>query len=312
MKYRAMIDSVGSYVPARVVSNFDLEQKIDTTDEWIKTRTGMSERRFADKSEAASDLAYKAAENAIMNSNSTRLKDIEMIIVGTVSPDHLFPSTACILQQKLGIKDIPAFDISAGCTGSVYALDVARHYIENGVVSTMLVVGVEVLSRLINWEDRGTCVLFGDGAGAFIVKRAQSNNISEIIDSKITADGSDWDLLKQTAGGSKMPASKESVEKNLHTVYMEGNKIFPRAVKAMAGITLDVLKRSHYSLKDIDWVIPHQANMRIIEAVAERLKTPMEKVIVTIHKYANTSSSTVPIAMAEAVREGKIKRGDIV
>jgi 3-oxoacyl-[acyl-carrier-protein] synthase-3 len=310
-KYRAMIDSLGHSLPAKIVNNFDLERKLETTDEWIKTRTGMFERRFSDSSEAASDFAFKAAENAIYNSNTTRKSDIEMIIVATISGDHAFPSTACIIQNKLGIKDIPAFDMGAGCTGFVYALDIAKQYIENGIVSTILVVGVEILSKLINWEDRGTAVLFGDGAGAAIVKRSE-NSVSEIIDSKITADPTDWELLVQQAGGSRTPASQNSIDKNLHTIYMEGNKIFPRAVKSMSNITADVLKKHNMSVKDVDWVIPHQANMRIIESVADRLKVSMDKVIVTIDKYANTSASTIPIAFSESGKDGKIRRGDIV
>ncbi len=312
VKYKAKIDSLGNYVPKKIVNNFDLEKMVDTSDEWIKVRTGMFERHFADETEAASDLAYKAAENAIHNSNTTRHKDIQMIIVGTISADHPFPSTACILQNKLGLKDIPAFDISAGCTGFIYAIDVAKQYIENGLCDTILVVGVEILSRLINWTDRGTCVLFGDGAGAAIVKRAESGDISQIIESKITADASEWDLLQQKAGGSRLPASHETVDQSLHSVYMEGNKIFKHAVKSMYNVTMDVLKKHNMGVKDIDWVIPHQANMRIIESLADKLKVPKEKVIVTIERFANTSSSSVPIAMTEAVKSNQIKRGDIV
>jgi 3-oxoacyl-[acyl-carrier-protein] synthase-3 len=307
-----MIDSLGHYVPAKIVNNFDLEKKIDTTDEWIRTRTGMFERRFADDKEAASDLAFKAAENAIYSSNTAKAKDIDMIIVATISGDHPFPSTACILQKRLGLKEIPAFDVSAGCSGFIYGLDVAKRYIESGDYKCILLVGVEILSRCVNWEDRGTCVLFGDGAGAAIVKQAPVSGISQIIDSKITSDGSEWELLFMKAGGSRYNASYETVRQNQHTITMEGNKIFKHAVKAMANITLDVLKLNNMSVKDIDWVIPHQANLRIIEAVAERLSTPMNKVIVTIDRYANTSASSVPIAMSTAIKENHIRRGDIV
>ena len=310
-RYRAMIDSMGNYYPSKIINNYDLEKKIDTTDEWIRTRTGMFERRFVADNEAGSDLAFNAAENAIYNSNTRRAKDIEMIIVCTISGDHPFPSTACIIQKRLGLKDIPAFDIGAGCSGFIYGIDIAKQYIESGVVSTILVVGVEVLTRLINWEDRGTCVLFGDGAGAALVTRSE-NSISHIIDSKITADGSDWELLMQKAGGSRYPATHETVEKNCHTVYMEGNKVFKHAVKSMYNVSMDVLKKNNFSLKDVDWIIPHQANNRIIEAVAEKFGSPMDKVIVTIERFANTSAASVPMAMTEAIKEGKIRRGDVV
>ena len=303
---------MGYYVPKKIINNYDLEKKTDTSDEWIRTRTGMFERHFADENEAASDLAFKAAEKAIFGSNTTKKSDIEMIIVGTISPDHPFPSVACVLQKRLGLKDIPAFDVSAGCTGFIYALDIAKQYIENGIVSTALVIGVEILSRLINWDDRGTCVLFGDGAGAAIVKRAPQNCISQIIDTKITADATDWELLVQKGGGSRIPASAESVRNNLHTVYMEGNKIFKLAVRAMTGVTLDVLKRNNYTIKDIDLVVPHQANLRIIDAVGEKLSLPKNRVIVTVDRFANTSSSSVPIALAVAIEENQIKRGDVV
>lgn len=311
-KYNAKFDSFGSYVPAKIVNNFDLEKMVDTSDEWIKTRTGMFERHFADSHEAASDLALKAAEQAIYTSKTTRLKDIQMIIVGTISGDYPFPSTACILMQKLGLKDIPAFDVSAGCTGFIYAADLAKTYIESGVYDTILVVGVEILSRLINWNDRGTCILFGDGAGAAIIKRAEKTEISKIIDSKISADASEWELLIQKGGGSRYPASEATVKENWHTVYMEGNKVFKHAVRSMYNISVDVLKRNDLDVKDIDWVVSHQANLRIIDALAEKFKLPKSKVIVTIDKYANTSSSTIPMALTDSINSGKIRRGDIV
>jgi len=307
-----MIDSVGHYLPKKIVNNFDLEKRTDTTDEWIKTRTGMFERHFVDDSEAASDLAFKATENAIYNSNTTKKQDIDMIIVGTVSGDHPFPSTACILQKKLGLKDIPAFDVSAGCAGFIYALDIAKQYIESGIYETILVLGVEILSRLINWEDRSTNVLFGDGAGAVIIKRTQSHSISKILESKITSDASEWELLVQKGGGSRIPATQESIRQNLHTIYMEGNKIYKYAVKSMTSVTQEVLKKSNFSVKEVDWVIPHQANLRIIESVADKLNVPMDKVIVTIERFANTSSSSVPIAMSVAIKQNQVRRGDVV
>ncbi|MBP7562377.1 MAG: ketoacyl-ACP synthase III, partial [Candidatus Cloacimonetes bacterium] len=305
-------DSFGSYVPPKIVNNYDLERLVDTSDEWIKTRTGMFERHFCETHEAASDLAFQAAEKAIYSSKSTRLKDIQMIIVGTISGDHPFPATACILQQKLGLKDIPAFDVSAGCTGFIYAADIARRYIESGIYDTILVVGVEVLTKLINWSDRGTCVLFGDGAGAAIMKRAEKNELSRIIDSKIGADASEWELLIQKAGGSRYPASEATLKENAHTVYMEGNKIFKHAVRSMYNISVDLMKKNNMDVKDIDWVVSHQANLRIIDALADKFKAPKSKVIVSIEKYANTSSSSIPLAVTDAINEGKIRKGDIV
>lgn len=311
-RFHAKFDSFGSYVPKKIVNNFDLEKRVDTTDEWIKTRTGMFERHFVDDSEAASDLAFKAAEKAIYSSVTTRLKDIEMIIVGTISGDHPFPSTACIVMQKLGLKDIPAFDISAGCTGFIYAADMARQYIQNGIVSTVLVIGVEVLTRLINWQDRGTCVLFGDGAGAAIMKRAEANDLSKIIDCKISADASEWELLIQKAGGSRFPATEQTVRDNWHTVYMEGNKIFKHAVRSMYTISMDLLKRNDLDIKDLDWIISHQANKRIIDSLGEKLGVNISKVIVTVDKFANTSSSSIPLAVTDGIESGKIKRGDYI
>lgn len=310
LSYHAKFSSFGSNAPKKILNNFDLEKIVDTTDEWIRTRTGMFERHIASETEAASDFATQAAINAI-ESSTVKYKDIEMIIVATISGDHPFPSTACIVQKKLGLKNIPAFDVSAGCTGFVYALDIARQYVENGIAKHILVIGVEVLTKITNWKDRNTCVLFGDGSGATIVSRAEASDISRIIDSKIDADGSQGEYLIQQAGGSRMPASHESVDANLHTVFMEGNRIFKNAIKSMYASSDELLKRNNLTTADIDWVIPHQANLRIIEGLAEKMRIPLSKVIINIEKYGNTSSATIPIAMDEAIRSKKIRRGDI-
>lgn len=310
-KYNAKISGTGRYAPDKIVNNYDLEKMVNTTDEWIRTRTGMFERHFVSDDQAASDLAYEATLHALEAAN-IRAKDLGMIIVATISNDHAFPSTACILQKKLGVKDFPAFDISAGCTGWIYAANIAKQFIENGVAEHILIIGVEILSQLINWKDRGTCVLFGDGAGATVISRAESKDISRFIDSEISADGTHYNLLIQPAGGSRMPASKETVEKNLHTVYMEGNKIFKLAVRSMHDVCETVLKRNHMDVKSIDWLITHQANLRIIESLGKKMKIDHEKVIVNIEKYANTSSATIPIAMDESIRSGKIRHGDII
>lgn len=309
--YYAKIAGTGHYVPDKILTNFDLEKMVDTSDEWIRTRTGMVERRIASEDQAASDLAYQASLKAFEMAK-IKPKDLDMIIIGTISGDHPFPSTSCILQKKLGLKNIPAFDISAGCSGWIYGTNIAKQYIENGIVKNVLVIGVEILTRITNWNDRNTCILFGDGAGATIISRAEPKDISRFIDTEITADGTHYDLLVQTAGGSKMPASKESVEKNLHTLYMEGNKIFKLAVKSMQTACELLLHRNKMDIKNIDWLITHQANMRIIQALGKRLKIDPNNVIVNIEKYGNTSAATIPIALDEAIRDGKIRHGDLI
>ena len=311
IKYYAKISGTGMYVPDKILTNSDLEKIVDTTDEWIRTRTGMSERHLAADNQAASDLAYEATIKAIKAAR-IKTKDIDMIIVATISGDYPFPSTACILQQKLGLKDFPAFDVSAGCTGWIYAANIAKQYIETGVAKNILIVGVEILTKITNWTDRGTCILFGDGAGATIISRAGEKDISRFIDSELSADGTHYDLLIQNAGGSRMPATEETVKENLHTVYMEGNKIFKNAIRSMYSACDIVLKRNHLDVHSIDWLITHQANLRIIQALGKKMKIDEKKVIVNIEKYANTSSATIPMALDEAIRNKKIRHGDIV
>ncbi|HHZ15809.1 MAG TPA: ketoacyl-ACP synthase III [Candidatus Cloacimonetes bacterium] len=310
-QYKAKFASFGMHVPKKIVNNFDLEKIVDTTDEWIRTRTGMFERHHCTKDEAATDIAVVAATKAIENSQ-VKYKDIDLIITATVTGDYNFPSASCILQKRLGLGRIPAFDVSAGCTGFVYALEIAKQFVENGTKQNVLVTGVDILTKITNWNDRGTCVLFGDGAGSTILTRAERSDISEIMDSITFADGSLGNLLIQEGGGSRKPASHETVDQNLHTIYMEGNKIYRHAIKSMQASTEELLKRNKMTARDVDWVIPHQANLRIIEGLADKLRVPMDKVIVNIEKYGNTSSATIPMAMAEAVESGKIRRGDII
>lgn len=309
--FNAKLSAFGSYAPEKIVNNFDLEKIVETSDEWIRTRTGMFERHYASEDEAASDIAYRAAVNAI-EASSVKYKDIDLIITATVTGDYPFPATACLVQKKLGLKNIPAFDLSAGCTGFIYALEVAKNFVENGTMKNVLVIGVDILTKFTNWKDRGTCVLFGDGSGATIVSRAKRSDISRIIDSIIYADGSQTKVLYQAAGGSRLPASHDTVDKNLHTVYMEGNKIYKSAIRSMFASTEELLRRNKLETKDVDWIIPHQANLRIIQGLAANLKVPMSKVIVNIEKYGNTSSATVPLAMDEAIRNKKVRRGDII
>ncbi|PID29815.1 MAG: 3-oxoacyl-ACP synthase [Candidatus Cloacimonadota bacterium] len=310
--YHAKISGTGRYLPEKTVNNFDLEKRIDTSDEWIKTRTGMFERHFIADDEAASDLAYHAGKQAIENAG-LKTRDIEMIICATVTGDHPFPSTACLVQKHLGIKNnCPAFDLSAGCTGFVYASSIAKQYIENGIYKNILVIGVEVLSRLIDWEDRSTCVLFGDGAGAVVYSRAESTDVSRFIDSEIYADGSLPELLIVKAGGSRKRPSIETVQNKEHFIRMEGNRVFKLAVKSMYKACDVVLKRNHADVKSIDWILTHQANMRIIASLGKKLKIDGNKVISVIEKYANTSAASIPIALDDVMSSGKVRHGDLV
>ncbi len=301
---------VGDKFPRKVLTNEDLEKIVDTSDEWITQRTGIKKRRITENGETASDLAVVAARDAIEDANLTP-KDIDMIVVATVTPDMPFPSTGCVLQDRLGIEDIPAFDLSAGCTGFIYALTVADSFIKSGSVNNILVIGVELLSKITDWEDRGTCVLFGDAAGAVVLGRSDDDNTG-ILSTYISADGRLGDLLKMPGGGSKMPASHESIDKKLHYLKMEGNDVFKSAVRAMERSALKGLKAANMSADELDWLVPHQANIRIIDFLARRLDMPSEKVVVTIDEYGNTSSASIPTSFCEAIKDGRIKRGDSV
>ncbi len=302
------IKGIGSALPEKILTNQDLERIVDTSDEWITTRTGIKERRIVEGDTASSDLATEAAIKAIDDAGIDK-NDIDLIIVGTVTPDTMFPSTSCIVQAKLGLPNVPAFDLLAACPGWLYGLTVADSFIQSGKYSNILVIGVELLTKIVNWQDRNTCVLFGDAAGAAVVSRADEGD-GLIHSTFISANGNLGHLLMQPAGGSQMPASQETIDKNLHTIQMAGSEVFKNAVKYMAQAAKKAIKEAGLKDEDIDWVIPHQANIRIIESLAKKLRKPMDRVIVTIEKYGNTSSSTIPVAMVDAIEEGKIKRGD--
>jgi 3-oxoacyl-[acyl-carrier-protein] synthase-3 len=303
------IIGTGSYLPEKILTNFDLEKMVDTSDEWIRTRSGIQERHIVSEKEAASDLVIKAARRAFEMA-SIEPEDIDIIVIGTISPDTLFPSTGCWVGAALGVGGIPAFDVSAACSGFLYGLIVADNLIKGGTAKRVLVAGVEVLSRITNWKDRSTCVLFGDGAGVAILE--ESDNDSGILSSYWGADGSLGDLLIQPAGGSRMPATYDTVEKNLHTIQMKGNEVFKHAVRTMALAAEKTLQKAKVKAEDIDIFIPHQANIRIIEATIKRFGIPPEKTVVTIDKTANMSSATIPISLDIAVREGRIKKGNLV
>ena len=304
----AYIAGIGSYVPDKVLTNFDLEKIIETSDEWIRTRSGIRERRVSKDNEPTSDLAANAAKRAL-ESAKIKVDEVEAIIVATATPDMLFPSTACLVQHKIGARRIISFDISAGCTGWLYALTIVESFIKNGY-DNILVIGAEELTKITDYTDRSTCVLFGDAAGAALVKRTDEKK--GILSTYYSADGSYGHLLQQPAGGSRIPASHESVESKLHYLKMEGNEVFKVAVRAMYESAIETLKKVNISSEQVDFLIPHQANIRIIEATAKRLKIPMDKVGINLDKYGNTSAASIPVGLDQAAKAGRIKKGDII
>lgn len=304
----AKIIGTGSYLPTKILTNEDLEKMVDTNHEWIITRTGISERRIAEDNEATSDVAAKAALKAMKNSN-IKPGEIDLIIVTTNSQDMIFPATACLVQKKIKAVNAATFDLQAGCSGAVYALITAWHYIATGFYNNVLIIGAETLSKFVDWTDRNTCILFGDGAGAAVLKASQEEGI---LSGCLAGDGSYDDLIMIPAGLSKNPASHESVDKKMHYVKMKGNEVFKLAVKHMKRTSVKTLEKCNLSVEDVDCLIPHQANIRIISALIRVLKIKKDKVYINLDKYGNTSAASVMIALDEAVKEGKIKNGDIV
>jgi len=305
---RAHIVSTGMAVPERVVTNYDLEKMVDTSDQWIRERTGMFARRVSDEKTAASDLALAASRQALEGAG-IEPGDLDAILVATISPDYVFPATACVLQHKLGLKQTPAFDLSAACSGYIYGLSVAQAYIESGRYKNILLVGADVLTKVVDWTDRNTCVLFGDGAGATVI---QPNGTTGVLDTVIGSDGSAVELLYQPCGGSRIPISEEAIRQKKHYLYLNGREIYKYAVRAMSQAAVEVLKRCDRTIADVALIVPHQANIRIIEGVAKRLDVPLNKFYLNIEKYGNTSAATIPIALHEAIAEEKLKAGDLV
>ena len=306
----AIILGTGSYAPENVVTNDDLAKIVDTSDEWIRTRSGIGQRHFAAKDEATSDMACIAAQRAIEAAGIER-NEIDLIIVATMTPDMPFPSTACLVQSKLELPNVTTFDMQAACSGFVYALSVANSMLLSGNFSKALVIGAEKMSGILDFEDRTTCVLFGDGAGAAILARDATANVG-ILGAIGGADGSSPSLLQQPGGGSAMPASEASIAARQHFLKMNGKEIFKSAVRVMGQASTDILEQVGYTAEDLDLVIPHQANMRIIESLAKRLKIPMEKFHNNLDRFGNTSAASVPIALDEAFRAGRIKSGDLI
>ena len=303
------IVGTGHYCPDRVLTNFDLEKMVDTTDEWIVTRSGVRERRIAAPEQATSDLAFAASQGALASAGLGP-EEIDGIIVGTVAGDMLFPATSCLIQDRLGATRAAAFDLNAACCGFIFGLSTAHALISTGKMDRVLVVGVEVLSKLTDWTDRATCVLFGDGAGAVVVEACEPGQ--GILSTYIKSDGSLADLLRLPAGGTRLPASAETIARGDHFIKMKGDGVFKYAVRAMEDATHNVLEQANLSVDDVDVFIPHQANIRIIDAVQSRLRLPGEKVVVNLDRYGNTSSATIPIAFDEVVRAGRVKKGDLV
>ena len=302
------IVGMGSYVPPRILTNLDLEKMVDTSEEWIRTRTGIRERRLADPEVATSDLG-EAAARAALDSAGVGPADIDLLILATVTPDLPFPSTASLLQERMNIPRATAFDLNVGCTGFVYGLAVAREMIATGTYQRALVIGSETLSRITDWNDRATCVLFGDGAGAAVVAPVAEGGI---LAYSLGNDGANADALMIPAGGSRTPTTPETVAEGLHYLTMNGPEVFKFAVRALADSSEEAVARAGLSMSDVDAVIPHQANIRIIEAAVKRLHIPAEQFICNLDRYGNTSAASIPIALDEAVREGRIKSGDHV
>jgi len=306
---RSVILGTGSELPEKIVTNRELEQMVDTSDEWITVRTGIRERRVLEAGKGNADMAFKAATRALQDAGM-EAKDLEAIIMGTVSSDYLMPSSACVLEDMLGARNVFSFDVGAACSGFINALSVADSFIRSGKINNALVVGSDTLSRWLNWEDRTTCILFGDGAGAVVL--GDSENGTGILSTKLRTDGSYVKMLYVPAGGSLKPATPETVKKNEHTITMNGKEVFKLAVRSMEEISREALAEAGVTIEQVSLVIPHQANKRIIVALAERLGVPMEKVMVNLEKYGNTSAASIPVALDEAKRQGRIKPGDIV
>ena len=304
-KITAAITAVQGYVPERVLSNHDLEKMVDTNDEWITSRTGIKERRMAAKGEALSDFGVKIVEG-ILKKSGTAAEEIDMVIVGSITGDYRFPSASNVICDKSGLTNAWGFDLSAACSGFIYALDVGKVYIENGTYKKVIVIGADVMSSIINYKDRATCIIFGDGGGGVLLEA--NNEGLGIQDSILKVDGSGRHSLLQKAGGSKEPTTKENAESPDHYVFQEGQTVFKNAVKNMAGVAEDIMKQNNLSADDIAWLVPHQANLRIIDATAKRMGVGSEKVMINIENYGNTTAGTIPLCLWDY--EDQLKKGD--
>ena len=308
---KVTIKGTGSCAPERVVPNSYFEKIIDTSDEWITTRTGIKERRMIEEGQAMSDLATPASESALQMAGISA-DELDLIIIGTSTADMLTPSAACMVQYRLGAKKAVAFDVNAACPGFIYGLTIAQKFMQDGSYSKALVVGGEIVSNRLDYKDRSTCVLFGDGAGAVVLGHSNGKDDGEILAMDIESDGDLWHLIYVPGGGSQVPSSHEMLNEGLQYLKMNGNEVFKHAVRTLVDSANKIMAQQGITSEEIDWFIPHQANIRIMDVVAERLKIPSEKVIITVHKYGNTSAASIPVALDEAVRSGQIRKGDLV
>ncbi len=306
---RSVVLGTGSELPSKVITNHDLEKMVETSDEWITVRTGIKERRILEEGKGNADMAFHAATRALDDA-SLDASDLDAIIMGTVTADYPFPSSACVLEDMLGARGVFSFDVGAACSGFLNALSVADSFIRLGKIRNALVVGSDALSRLLNWQDRTTCILFGDGAGAVVLGASENGN--GILSTKLRTDGSYAKTLYVPAGGSLKPANRKTVERNEHTITMNGKEVFKIAVRSMEDISREALEEAGVGIDEVSLVIPHQANRRIIVALAERLGISMDKVMVNLDKYGNTSAASIPVALDEAKRQGRIQKGNVV
>jgi 3-oxoacyl-[acyl-carrier-protein] synthase-3 len=309
IRVRSKISGTGGYAPKRVVTNRDLEKMVDTSSQWILDRTGIRERRIADEKEATSDLAVEASRQAL-EAAGLPAKELDLLIIATCTPDMFLPSTACFVQDRLGARKAVAFDVSAACSGFLYALSIADQYLSNGTFKTALIVGAEVMSRITDWSDRTTCILFGDGAGAVVLEAQKS--LYGVLSTHLYSDGRLWDLIQVPGGGTRIPSSSETIGKGLNFIKMKGNETFKVAIRNLTEAAGAALAHNHLKVSDVSLLVPHQANLRIITAVAERLELPIERVMLNLDRYGNTSAASIPMALDEAVRSGRVETGDII
>lgn len=309
--YRSRVAGIGSYLPEKVITNYDLEKMVDTSHDWIVQRTGIERRHVVADDQGCSDLCVEAAKKALIDANMN-IDQIELILVATVSPDYKMPATACLVQHKLGARNIMSFDLNAACSGFIYGLFVADQFIKTGAYKNILVIGAENLTRLLNYKDRDTCILFGDGAGAFVLTQTHDKDPNYLISASAHAEGAHAELLWAKGGGTRHPFTQQVLDEGGHFMQMKGKEIFKNATRTMAACCVEALEASNTKAEEIDWIVPHQANLRITESVADRFSFPMNRIISTVHETGNTSAASIPIAFDMAVKDGRIKRGQLI